>query len=290
VKIMGVEVSSHAAETSPATIPVPAPTAWPIVLAFGMFLLFAGLATSAAVSVLGAVAAVAGLIGWCRDVLPRSAHVSVTCEPAPLPVATDRPKVAQFQLGREAGRAWLPVETYPVSAGVKGGLAGGLVMAALAVVYGALSGHGIWYPVNLLAAGLFPAAVTATTAELGHFYAGPFLVACVIHLMASLLVGLLYGAMLPMLPRRPILLAGIVAPVLWSGLLHSAVAIINPVFNQRVDWSWFVLSQVGFGIVAGIVVSRQQRVRTWQGAPFAIRAGIEGSGLERDPAGERRDR
>ena len=287
---MALDMSSRAAETSPATIAVPAPTAWPIVLSFGVALIFAGIATSAAVSVVGALAAVAGLVGWCRDVLPRAAHASVICEPAPPSVATDRPTVAQFQVGRKAGRAWLPVETYPVSAGVKGGLAGGLVMAALAVLYGALSGHGIWYPVNLLAAGLFPAAVTATTAELGHFYAGPFLVACVIHLMASLLVGLLYGAILPMLPRRPILLAGIAAPALWSGLLHSAVAIINPVFNQRVDWSWFVLSQVGFGIVAGFVVSRQERVRTWQGLPFAIRAGIEGSGLQRGSAPERSER
>jgi len=284
---MALDVSSRAAETSPATIAVPAPTAWPLVVSFGVALLFAGIATSAAISVVGALAAVAGLVGWCRDVLPRSAHASVICEPTPPSVATDRPRVAHVQVGREPGRAWLPVETYPVSAGVKGGLAGGLAMAALAVLYGALSGHGIWYPVNLLAAGLFPAAVTATTAQLGHFYAGPFLVACVIHLMASLLVGLLYGAMLPMLPRRPILLAGIAAPLLWSGLLHSAIAIINPVFNQRVDWSWFVLSQLGFGLVAGFVVSRQERVRTWQGLPFALRAGIEGSGLQRESEGER---
>jgi len=50
------------------------------------------------------------------------------------------------------------------------------------------------------------------------------------------------------------------------------------VLNQRIDWLWFVLSQVGFGIVAGIVVSRQERVRTWQYLPFAVRAGIEAAG------------
>src|SRR5690349_9539293 len=124
---MAVEASSHAPETTPDTIAVPAPTAWPIVLSFGVALLFAGIATSAAVSVVGALAAVAGLVGWCRDVLPRSAHASVICEPAPLAVATDRPEVAHVQVGRAPGRAWLPVETYPVSAGVKGGLAGGVV-------------------------------------------------------------------------------------------------------------------------------------------------------------------
>ena len=44
------------------------------------------------------------------------------------------------------------------------------------------------------------------------------------------------------------------------------------------DWLWFVVSQMGFGIVAGIVVSRQERIRTWQHLPFAMRAGMEVQG------------
>ena len=51
----------------------------------------------------------------------------------------------------------------------------------------------------------------------------------------------------------------------------------------------FVVSQLAYGIVAGIVVSRQERVRTWQGAPLAIRAGLAASGLA-DPAGEEKKR
>jgi hypothetical protein len=84
--------------------------------------------------------------------------------------------------------------------------------------------------------------------------------------------------MIPMFPRRPILLGGLVAPILWSGLLHSILDIVDPVLNRRIDWLWFVLSQVGFGIVAGIVVSRQERVHTWQHLPFALRAGVETTG------------
>jgi hypothetical protein len=113
-------------------------------------------------------------------------------------------------------------------------------------------------------------------------------VASAIHLTASIVVGVLYGAMLPMLPRRPILLAGVAAPVLWTGLLHSIVGIINPVLNQRVDWLWFVISQVGFGIVAGIVVTTQQRVRTWQGVPFVIRAGFRASGIKKEPGEDKK--
>jgi hypothetical protein len=61
-------------------------------------------------------------------------------------------------------------------------------------------------------------------------------------------------------------------------LLHSVLEVLNPVLNQRIDWFWFVASQIGFGVVAGSVVSRQQRIRTWQYLPFAVRAGIEAPG------------
>jgi hypothetical protein len=186
----------------------------------------------------------------------------------------------------ELHRAWLPLEIYPVSAGIKGGLAGGLAMAILAMIYGIATKHGIWYPINLLAAGFFP--TRNTTAQIAAFHWDSLVIAVAVHLFTSLLVGLLYGAMLPMFPRRPILLGGLAAPLLWSGLLHSILGIINPVLNQRIDWFWFVLSQVGFGLVAGVVVSKQVRVHTWQHLPFAIRAGVEATGAMND--GTREDR
>ena len=256
---------------------MPAPTPWPIVLAFGFTLLFAGLVTSGAVSVLGAIVAVAGAVGWFRDVLPQEARESMPVTAQAPAVTTSGMKSGESRLRRELQRAWLPVEIYPVSAGIKGGLAGGVAMAVLAMLYGILSHTSIWYPINLLAAGFFPSAMTATTAQIAAFHLRAFLIAVPIHLIMSLLVGLLYGATLPMLPRRPILLGGFVAPILWSGVIHGILGIVNPVLNQRIDWFWFVLSQVGFGIVAGIVVSRQMRVRTWQRLPLAVRAGMEES-------------
>jgi hypothetical protein len=51
-------------------IEVPARTAWPLVLSFGFTLVFAGLLTSPSVSVLGAVLAIAGCVGWFREVFP----------------------------------------------------------------------------------------------------------------------------------------------------------------------------------------------------------------------------
>ena len=277
---MAFESVNQSREGEADTIEMPAPTPWPIVLAFGLTLVFAGLVTSEAVSVLGAILSIAGAVGWFRDVLPHEAHESVQAvRPVPS-VTTMRREVAQMEIAREVRRAWLPVEIYPISAGIKGGLAGSVAMAVLAMLYGILSHTSIWYPINLLAAGFFPA--TANTAEIAAFHLRAFLIAIPIHLITSLLVGLLYGAMLPMLPRRPILFGGIIAPVLWSGLIHSILGIVNPVLNQRIDWLWFVASQVGFGIVAGIVVSWQGRIRTLQHLPLALRAGMEGSGLRED--------
>jgi len=102
-----------------------------------------------------------------------------------------------------------------------------------------------------------------------------------------LLVGLLYGAMLPMIARRPILLGGLIAPVLWSGLLHSILDILNPLLEQRIDWVWFIASQIAFGVVAGVVVLRHTRVRTRENMPFALRVGIEAPGMMRGD-GEKR--
>jgi len=277
---MAVELVNQASEEAPNTIEMPAPTAWPIALAFGITLLFAGLVTSEAVSILGAIITIAGALGWFREVLPHEAHELVPVVPQVVKVTTTRREVARIGIGLELRRAYLPLEIYPISAGIKGGLAGSVAMAVLAMLYGVLSHASIWYPINLLAAGFFPAAATDTTAEIAAFHSRAFLIAVPIHLITSLLVGLLYGAMLPMLPRRPVLLGGFVAPILWSGLIHSILGIVNPVLNQRIDWVWFVASQFAFGIVAGVVVSWQVRIRTLQHLPLAVRSGMEASGMK----------
>jgi hypothetical protein len=262
---------------APGNIELPAPTAWPIVAAFGVALLFAGLVTTATVSILGAILTVVGWVGWFCDVLPHEKHESVPVSAEVIPIVTTRPEVARVDLiTHEPHRARLPLEIYPISAGVKGGLAGSVVMAVLAVIYGIVAYHSIWYPINILAAGFFP--TLGTTEEISAFHLDALIIASIVHLITSLLVGLLYGAMLPMFPRRPILLGGVIAPILWTGLLHSALQLLNPALSDRINWPWFVVTQMGFGIVAGIVVSKQERVRTWQHLPFAIRAGMEAPG------------
>ena len=75
---------------------------------------------------------------------------------------------------------------------------------------------------------------------------------------------------------------GLVAPLMWTGLIHSVLGIVNPVLNQRIDWFWFVASQVAFGVVAGVVVARQERIRTWQRLPLSVRSGMEATGMRDD--------
>jgi hypothetical protein len=270
-------------------IELPAPTAWPIVLAFGLTLLFAGLVTAAALSILGAVLALAGAVGWFRQVLPWEEREWVPVTPEPITVQTSRRTVERVAGIGAIPRAWLPLEVYPISSGIKGGLAGGAVMALVAGLYGILSGNGIWYPMNLLVAGKFPAMATETIAQLRVFHMDRLLAAIPLHILISLLVGLLYGAMLPMLPRHPIVLGGFVAPLLWCGMIYGILAFVNPVMNQRIDWPWFVASQVLFGIVAGLVVTFHQRKVTRSNLPLLARLGIETPGLlPEDREGRRR--
>jgi hypothetical protein len=260
------------------TIHLPAPTSWPIILAFGCTMAAAGLVTTLWVSVFGGLLMIAGCVGWFRQVLPHEAHEDVPVVVQPITIATSRRVVERLTLGPEH-RAHLPVETYPVISGLKGGIAGGVAMIIPALIYGWIAQHSIWYPVNLLGGAGVGHSVNITTAQIDAFHWSWLFVAIAIHSITCLLVGLLYGAMLPMLPRRPVLLGGILAPLLWTGLLHSAMGVINPALDARIHWGWFVVSQVTFGIVAGLVVAREGRIRTTRGMPFFARMGIEAPGL-----------
>jgi hypothetical protein len=193
--------------------------------------------------------------------------------------ATKRRIVERVAVAPHLARAWLPLKTYPVSAGIKGGLAGGVAMAVLACAYGLVKAGSIWYPINLLAATVYAESLKLGLAQLNSFHADSFAIALLLHGIGSIFVGLLYGAMLPMFSRLPIVLGGLIAPVLWSGLLYSLMELLNPLLASRINWLWFVASQIAFGVVAGIVVVRQERVTTRENLPFVVRAGIEAPGI-----------
>ncbi len=258
---------------------MPAPTAWPFAMALGSALMFTGLLTDVSVSVLGGILTLFGAVGWFREVLPHEHHEVLPVEPQEPPRVVPPKQVMRLEVAEEVHRAWLPLKIYPISAGVKGGLAGGVAMAIFAVIYGLVAHHSIWYPINLLAGSLYSPAATPTVEAMRHFRMDWFLFALAMHITMCLLVGLLYGAMLPLLPRRPIVLGGIIGPLLWTGLLYHIIGYVNPLLDERINWWWFAASQAAFGVVAGLVVARQNKVLTAENMPLALRAGIEAPGL-----------
>jgi hypothetical protein len=273
--VFEIEQTSRA----PREIEVPESTAWPIVVALGFTLICAGALTSLSVSLLGVVLVFAGCEGWFRDVLPRQREVAVPVFPDDVAVTTNRRVVDRLPVAPDQVRAWLPLRTPPISAGMKGGLAGAVAMAVMACAYGVVKTGSIWYPINLLAASVYAQSLKLGVSQLNAFHPDSFGIALLLHALISTAVGLLYGAMLPMFARRPILLGGLIGPVLWSGLLYSMLSLLNPLLETHIDWLWFVASQVAFGVVAGLVVVRQPRVTTRENIAFAIRAGVEAPGI-----------
>jgi hypothetical protein len=139
------EVPANRQDEAPNTVTLPSPTAWPIVLAFGITLVFTGMLSTWSVSILGVILALCGIVGWFRDVLPFEKHETVPAVVEPLQVFTSRPVIARANwITHDPHRVRLPLETYPVSAGVKGGLAGSVVMAVLAIAYGWIAWHSPW--------------------------------------------------------------------------------------------------------------------------------------------------
>src|SRR5580658_8752254 len=72
VREIRMEAHEHSTTSTPHgdTIHLPAPTAWPIVLALGITLVMAGVVTNGGISILGGVLAVTACVGWFRQVLP----------------------------------------------------------------------------------------------------------------------------------------------------------------------------------------------------------------------------
>ncbi|MGB8130364.1 MAG: hypothetical protein WCG81_11285 [Candidatus Angelobacter sp.] len=257
---------------------MPASTAWPFLLAAGIALTFAALVTHVGLAYLGIVLSVVSAVGWFREVLPVEKHESVPVIPEEIKLASTRVRVARIQLD-ETHRAQLPLQTYPVSSGILGGIAGGVAMIIPAEIYGLLRFHSLWYTINLLGGmGVFGKS-NPSNAELAAFHLTAFLIACGIHASTSLLVGLLYGALLPLWPKHPILLGGIIGPALWTGLLHSILGIVNPFFEQRISWPWFAASQVLFGLVAGWTVAKRGRMKRLEQLPLAVRLGLQAPGM-----------
>jgi hypothetical protein len=268
---------------------LPAPTVWPMVFALGVTLAVSALVTHVTVGIVGLALALIGAIGWWFQVLPEEQVEQIPIRPlaeraAAIVAVTTR--VERLQLGEAGHRMRVPAEVQPLSAGIKGGLVGAVAMAVVALAYGLLVQRSLWYPINLLAAVAMPRMALLQMDVLRAFSLTALVLGVIAHGLVSMLVGLLYAAILPMLPRRHMLWGGLIAPLLWTGLLWALLGVINPALSARIAWTWFVVSQIAFGLVCGFVVARMQPVATMQSWPLQMRAGIHAA-TDRDREGGR---
>jgi hypothetical protein len=243
---------------------MPQATAWPFVLALGIALLGVGFVTSPVLLIVGLILFVFGLSGWISQLLPGRGQFHEPREalrPRPIPA---RPgTVTQLVPGMPGYRFQLPLQVHPISAGVKGGIAGGLVMPIPALAYGLLSGHGIWFPINLLAGIVVPGISGMAEAELERFHLGALILAIFLHATLSVTFGLLFGVIsptLPPLPGAPLIAGGVLMPLLWTGFCYGFMGIINPLLQEHVSWPWFITSQVVYGLVMSFVVIQIHKV------------------------------
>ncbi len=238
-------------------IEMPLATIHPLVLSLGVTLFGLGLATYLSFSVVGLVIFILGLVGWVSQLLPGRGHGHEERMPAelrPKPVVGQTGLVEQLKPGLPGYRFRLPEKFHPISAGIKGGIAGGLVMPIPALIYGVVSGKGFWFPVNLLAGMVLPGVEDRI---LGQFHLDLFILAIAIHATVSVIFGLMGGVLLPTLPRipgGPLVWGSLIMPLLWTGVSYGLMGVVNPAMSKEVEWGYYLISQLVFGIAASIVV------------------------------------
>jgi hypothetical protein len=249
---------------APDSVELPRPTAAPVVLALGLTLLAAGVALGLGFLVVGALVVVVALSLWIVQLLPGQGHLHepVAERTLPPPVAAAPGGVERLRPDMPGYRLRLPQEVPAISAGLKGGLVGGVAMAVPALLWGLFSGHGLLYPINLLAGMVLPGVGRMTVPELEQFDAALLVTALVIHVVTSAVMGTLYGVLLATLPEvpAPIAWGGLLMPVLWTGASYVAMQVMNPALPGKVSWPWFLLSQFVFGITMPAVVLGAKRL------------------------------
>ncbi len=257
-----------------ARIPMPAPTHWPIVLALGVALSVAGMVTEGYVTAVGVILFLFAAHGWFREVIPRESFELLPIEEEEVVVSRSAEGVARLpSTGHQQVK---PIRKFTLLPGLCGGVAGGAAMVVPAALYSLIKYGSLWYAVNLLAAGGFPSWAHQPNSFLAEFHLKGLIAGLAIMLVSAPLVGMLYSALLPMYPKHPIVTAGIVIPLCWTVLLWSVLGLISPILNQRIDWWWFIPSQLAFGLVAGYVVNRFEHLRApgFAEMSFAQRAGL----------------
>ncbi len=183
----------------------------------------------------------------------------------------------------------LPVETFHITTGIKGGIAGGIAMIVPATLFSLLKYHSLWYADEPAGGRRLrqlgrreqpvprPVPPAGSAGRPRHSHRSPRCWSgCSTEPCCPCFPGGLSS--LPASSRRSC----------GPAFSPPSLGIVSPILNERIDWFWFVPSQIAFGLVCGFVVNLQAKVRTpqFQALPFAVRAGLEG-GMDEERRRER---
>lgn len=265
-------------ESEQAPIEIPCPCAGPLIAAFGLTLLFAGIVTTWSVALVGLCFGFAGAVHWWREVIPDPREYEPIIDQHPDPIEPRAGDVARL-MQVPAHRARLPLEIHPYSAGLMGGLIGGVVMAAVALIGGLITHNSLWFPVNVLSGTILPSMGDLTTAQLTAFDGGALAIGIGIHIVMSLFIGLVYGVIMPLLPKWPMFWAALFIPAIWCGLTWASVSVVNPALATNIDWGWFIASQVAFGVACSWWIMRSEKIATMQNWSYLERMGMDSPGI-----------
>ncbi len=129
-------------------------------------------------------------------------------------------------------------------------------MAMFTMIEAAWTGAGLLMPLKLIAAALFGKEALAGGV-------GVLLVGLMIHMMASVIWGVLFAALYPrrIAPRNALPIGVIYGVVLWAVMTFVALPVVNPVMRASVAMmagGWF-LAHVLFGLGGGFGLLIQRR-------------------------------
>ncbi len=154
----------------------------------------------------------------------------------------------------------VPAFVYPYKVGLIGGALGGLAMVVVALIYGLLSGRGVWLPVNLIGATLVRDLQGASIEVLKQFNFAALIVGLLMHAALSVGLGFVFALLLPTMPGPPLIWSLTVGPLLWSIASLLILPAINPIMAEQVEVSSFFLAHLAYGLVLGWYVTRQPKV------------------------------
>jgi hypothetical protein len=141
--------------------------------------------------------------------------------------------------------------------GAIAGLIGGVVMAMLMMMVTAVSGMGFLAPLYAIAATFNPSWAMTT-----GFALAPILVGLMLHMMNSVIFGLLFTLLLRGIWQRGLALpVALVAGMVWGALLLAVnQLIILPALDRPLVtatsgiFGWWLIAHLMFGVVLGAIV------------------------------------